>query len=159
MIKYEVAPVGIADTSGLIAFFDRSEPEHDACRAALASLSHAVISPMVLPELDYLLTTAISASAAASALDYILQQVAVRRFDVPAVGSDLPTAHAIMRQHPDLGLTDAMNVALAASYRTDVILTLDRRHFRAIRPLTSETHFRLFPDDAELSEPQPVMGG
>jgi predicted nucleic acid-binding protein len=46
----------------------------------------------------------------------------------------------------DLDLADGVNAALAAQYRTDAILTLDRRDFRAIRPLTPHKHFRLLPD-------------
>ena len=42
---------------------------------------------------------------------------------------------------------DAVNVALAAQYRTDAVLTLDRRDFRAMRPLTPHKRFRLLPDD------------
>jgi len=141
------APVAIADTSGLLAYFDRREPEHAACRAAMASISHAVVSPMVLAELDYMLTTGVGAAAAQEALAYILSQVAVRRFDVPDAEPELAAAHAVMRRYDEIGLTDAMNVALAATFRTDVIFTLDRKHFRAVRPLTAHEFFRLFPDD------------
>jgi uncharacterized protein len=42
---------------------------------------------------------------------------------------------------------DAVSVALAARYRTDAILTLDRRDFRAMHPLTPHESFRLLPDD------------
>jgi predicted nucleic acid-binding protein len=44
-------------------------------------------------------------------------------------------------------LADAINVALASEFRTDVIATLDRRHFPMIRPLTRHDSFRLLPDD------------
>jgi hypothetical protein len=47
----------------------------------------------------------------------------------------------------DLDLADAVNVALAAQYRSDAVLTLDRRDFRAIRPLTPHKRFRILPDD------------
>jgi uncharacterized protein len=141
------APVAIADTSGLLAYFDRSEPEHSRCRAVMATLSHAVISPMVLAELDYLLTTGIGATAAEQALDYIVEQIAIRRFEVPDAEPELAVAHAVMRRHGEIGLTDAMNVALAATFRTNVMFTLDRKHFRAVRPLSGDTYFRLLPDD------------
>jgi hypothetical protein len=36
-----------------------------------------------------------------------------------------------------LDLTDAVNVALASDFDTDAILTLDRRDFRAVRPLAT----------------------
>jgi uncharacterized protein len=40
-----------------------------------------------------------------------------------------------------------MTVVLAREFRTDVIATLDRRHFRLIRPMTRHDAFRLLPDD------------
>ena len=36
---------------------------------------------------------------------------------------------------------------LAERYGTRDILTLDERHFRALRPLTGAGHFRLLPTD------------
>ena len=43
-----------------------------------------------------------------------------------------------------------MNVALAAEYDTDAVLTLDRRDFRALRPLGRHKSFRLLPDDLPI---------
>ena len=61
----------------------------------------------------------------------------------------LATALAVMSRYADLDLdlADAVSVALAADYRTDAVLTLDRRDFRALRPLTPHKAFRLLPDD------------
>jgi predicted nucleic acid-binding protein len=50
----------------------------------------------------------------------------------------------------DLDLTDAVNVASAADYDTDAILTLDRRDFRAVRPLGRHKAFRVLPADLPL---------
>lgn len=50
----------------------------------------------------------------------------------------------------DLDLADSVNVALAADYDTDAILTLDRRDFRAVRPLGRHKAFRVLPDDLPL---------
>ena len=50
----------------------------------------------------------------------------------------------------DLDLADAVNVALAADYDTETILTLDRRDFRAVRPLGRHKAFRVLPDDLPL---------
>ncbi|MFC9898233.1 hypothetical protein ACFVMC_31475 [Nocardia sp. NPDC127579] len=47
----------------------------------------------------------------------------------------------------DLDLAAAVNVALADRYDTVAILTLDRRDFRAIRPLTDAPSFQILPDD------------
>ncbi|MER6365639.1 hypothetical protein [Kitasatospora sp. NPDC001527] len=73
---------------------------------------------------------------------------AIGRSEVPEVGSHLGAARIVMRRYPDLGIgpTDAINVALAAEFRTDAVLTVDRRHFRAIRPLTDRDAFRPLPD-------------
>jgi hypothetical protein len=47
----------------------------------------------------------------------------------------------------ELGLTDASIAVIAARHHTANILTLDERHFRAVRPLWGEA-FRLLPADA-----------
>ncbi|MFS8203410.1 PIN domain-containing protein [Streptomyces sp. CWNU-52B] len=137
----------IADTSGLYTFLDADAPEHGACRKAVATASHLVVSPLVLAELDYLLSTRIGPGAAEAALAHVRDQAAVRRYAVPEVEPHLSTALVTMRRYPQIGLTDTMNVVMAAEYRTDAILTLDRRHFRMVRPLTGHTAFRLWPDD------------
>ncbi|WP_412775319.1 VapC toxin family PIN domain ribonuclease [Streptomyces violaceus] len=49
-----------------------------------------------------------------------------------------------------LDLADAVNVALATDDDTDAILTLDRRDFRAVRPLGRYGAFRELPDDLPL---------
>ncbi|MEC4016433.1 PIN domain-containing protein [Streptomyces sp. H27-D2] len=142
-------PVAIADTSALLAVFNRNDAEHTACRKARAAIGHLVISPMVLAELDCLVTSRVSAEAALTVLDHIMEKVALRRYEVPEVSPHLASARALMARHQDLeiGLTDAMNAALAAEFRTDAVFTLDRRHFRTIRPLTGHGGFRLLPDD------------
>jgi hypothetical protein len=38
-------------------------------------------------------------------------------------------------------------MALAGQFATDAILTLDRRDFRAVRPLSGRAAFRLLPDE------------
>ncbi|MEY9968326.1 putative nucleic acid-binding protein [Streptacidiphilus sp. MAP12-16] len=86
----EVAVVG--GTGALLAYYFGDEPDHAACRIALKTVGHLIISP-------------------------------------------------------NMGLTDAVSVALAAEFRTNAIFTVDRRHFRAVRPLTDHPAFRLLPDD------------
>jgi hypothetical protein len=78
---------------------------------------------------------------------YITGRIAAGRWEVPEIAPFLLTAHAILGDYPAIGLADAINVALASEFRTDVIATLDRRHFRMIRPLTRHDAFRLLPDD------------
>jgi uncharacterized protein len=54
-----------------------------------------------------------------------------------------------LHQHAslDLDLADAVNVALAAQYQTNAMLTLDRLDFRAMRPLTHTNGSGSLPDD------------
>ncbi|GAA3408595.1 hypothetical protein GCM10018952_06260 [Streptosporangium vulgare] len=49
-----------------------------------------------------------------------------------------------------VGVTDCMNVVLAARYDTATIFTLDERHFRVITPLNGADAFTLLPADAKL---------
>lgn len=144
--------VAIADTNALYRLFTPKDPRHAAHRSALAMTGHLVVSPMVLTELDFLLTTRMSSSAAMNALDFIARQAEARRFEIPDTAPHLRSAMAVMRGYAEadggdgVGLADAMNVALAAAYRTADIFTTDR-HFRMMRPLAGQPAFRLLPDD------------
>jgi predicted nucleic acid-binding protein len=142
-------PVAIADTSALLAVFNGKDTDHAACVEARARVGHLVISPLVLAELDYLISSRVGVDTAIAVLDHILQKIDVKRYEVPDPSPHLHTARALMGVYKsmNIGLADAMNAALAAYYRTDAVFTLDRQHFRVIRPLTGHTHFRLLPDD------------
>lgn len=140
-------PVAIADTSALIAFFNETDKHHRPVRVGVAQVGHLVCSPCVLAELDYLIATRQGPQVAREVLAYIAERVAGGRWEVPAIGALLLAAHAVLDDYPAVGLTDAMNVVLAREFRTDVIATLDYRHFRTIRPLTRHDAFRLLPDD------------
>jgi uncharacterized protein len=140
-------PVAIADTSALIAFFNAADNHHQSVRAGIGEVGHLVVSPCVLTEFDYLVASRSGPGPAHAALGYINGRVATGRWEVPPIGPSLVAAHALLGDYPSIGLADAMNVVLARGYRTDVIATLDRRHFRMIRPLTRHAAFRLLPDD------------
>ena len=142
--------IAVADTSGIIAASDRSARESAACRAVLREAGTVIVSPLVLTEVDHLAKARFGSHARAAIIDFILTQARRSRFHIPETGLDiLDTARAVQHQHAslDLDLADAVNVALAAQYRTDAVLTLDRRDFRAMRPLTPHKWFRLLPDD------------
>ncbi|MGV9264659.1 PIN domain-containing protein [Kitasatospora sp. NPDC003701] len=73
-----------------------------------------------------------------------------RRAVLPEITVDtLDAARAVRARHRGLGLdlADAVTVALAAEYRTNAILTLDQRDFRAVRPLTMHKSFKILPHD------------
>jgi predicted nucleic acid-binding protein len=69
-------------------------------------------------------------------------------FDVQApLAADWPRIAELVEQYADfpLGGTDASVVAMAERFGTDTIITLDRRHFEAVRPSHCQ-HFRLLPE-------------
>ncbi|TDD28133.1 PIN domain-containing protein [Kribbella turkmenica] len=140
----------VVDTSGIIAAFDRNSSEGPTCRKLLQEAGTVILSPLVLAEVDHLARARLGSAARLTILDLLLTQVRRMRFQVPDIGAEtLATAAAVMGKYTglDLDLADAVSVALAADYRTDAVLTLDRRDFRAVRPLTPHPAFRLLPDD------------
>ncbi|WP_439947929.1 PIN domain-containing protein [Streptomyces sp. BBFR109] len=144
--------IAIADTNALYRLLDPRLSGHEAHKKALGSISHLIISPMVLAELDYLIAARAGAEKAVVAARFVERNVATRRFEVPCVSDQLSAAIAVAEGYRDadggkgVGLTDAMNVALAATYRTEAMFTSDS-HFRMIRPLTGHKAFRLLPED------------
>ncbi len=140
----------VADTSGIIAASDRNAPESAACQGILQEAGTVVMSPMVLTEVDHLAKARFGSQARSSIIEFIIDQLRQSRFQIPETGLETLTAARLVQQQYaalDLDLADAVNVVLAARYRTDAILTLDRRDFRAISPLTPHKWFRLLPDD------------
>jgi len=98
-------------------------------------------------------TRELGRDAALSAVDDLRRWMSRGRVVVPEITEDHLGAAQSVRVRPralDLGLADAVNVALAADYDTDAILTLDRRDFRAVRPLGRHKSFRVLPDDLPL---------
>lgn len=140
----------VADTSGLIAASDRNARESTACQETLRDAGTVIVSPLVLAEVDHVAKARFGRAARTAIIDFIIAQALRLRFLVPQTSPEILDA-ARMVQHRyaglDLDLADAVNVALAAEYRTNVVLTLDRRDFRALHPLTPHRAFRLLPDD------------
>lgn len=134
----------IADTSGLLALFNRTEPEHDAVRRVVAELDEPlVVSPYVVAELDYLIATRVGVEAELA----VLRELAGGGYILAGLeAADLERAVAVIARFSDqaVGLADASIVVLADRYRTREILTLDHRHFEVLRPL-SGGRFRLIP--------------
>jgi uncharacterized protein len=140
----------VADTSGIIAASDRNAAESAACRGVLQEAGTVIISPLVLAEVDHLAKARFGTQARTTIIDFVIAQARQLRFQIPDTSIEiLDTARMVQKQYAslDLDLADAVNVALAAQYRTDAVLTLDRSDFRAMRPLTTHEWFRLLPDD------------
>jgi uncharacterized protein len=125
----------IADTSGLLAHFNRREPAHAVVRQVVEETDDVlVISPYVVAELDYLVATRLGVEAELAVLD----ELAGGAYELAHLTLDeLRACAALIGRYRDqeLGVADASLVVLARRYGTRTILTLDRRHFGVIRPL------------------------
>lgn len=134
----------VADTSGLLALFNRREPEHDRVKAVVeAEPEPLAVSPYVVAELDYLVATRLGTDAEVAVLD----ELAGGGYDLaPFDADDLRVATGLVRRYADLdiGVADASIVVLADRCHTRTVLTLDHRHFNALRPLAG-ARFRLVP--------------
>ena len=137
----------LLDTSGLLAALVADQRRHQQAREALErSGPPFVLSPFVLAELGYLLARE-SGTAAELAL---LEEVATGAYDlVPFLAEDISDATAVIARYRDLGigLADASIVTLAGRFRTDCVLTLDERHFRALRTPRGRP-FTILPADS-----------
>ncbi|MFC5663302.1 PIN domain-containing protein [Kitasatospora misakiensis] len=143
--------VVVAGTSGLLAALDEEHPAGAAAREVLDRSGLLVLSPVLLSELDHLARRILGFDAALDAVNDILRRVRSGRAVMPEItAGTLEAAQAVRTRQLDLrlDLADAVNIALAAQFRTDAILALDQRDFRAVRPLTAEHKaFRILPFD------------
>ena len=135
----------ICDTSGLLAYFDASDQHCDQmCSILDADPGPFVVSPYVIAELDYLLATRCGVHAELAAM----QELSGGAWELPSLtAADLREACNLIDryQDQDIGVADASLVVLARRYKTDRLLTLDRRHFRVIRTPTGGP-FALLPE-------------
>jgi predicted nucleic acid-binding protein len=137
----------VLDASALFAALDADQPEHGACRGTIESdRGPFLLSPFVLAEVDYFISTRVGLTAETA----LLRDVAAGAYRLePFDQEDIRIAIGLIERYADLrlGLADASVVALAARAGTNRILTLDERHFRALRPLAGGRSFKVLPAD------------
>lgn len=138
----------ILDTSGLLAAMDSGQRLHAPAKEVLEGfVGSMILSPFVLAELDYLLITRFGREAESALLEEVSR--GTYRLE-PFSAEDIAKARAVIERYADfgdVGLADASNVVLAERHGTRDILTLDERHFRAMRDLQG-CPFRLLPADS-----------
>ena len=136
----------ILDTSGLLSAIDASQTHHRAAAAALRQAEPPrFLSPFVLAELDYLLATRVSRTAEQALLGQVADGVyQIESFDA----GDIARANEVLDQYADLdlGLADASLIVLSERHKELDLLTLDERHFRAVRG-SGGNPFRVLPAD------------
>lgn len=137
--------IAIVDTGPLYAAVDADDPDHERARESLERGDLRLVVPtLALVEVTYLVGTRLGPAAEAG----FLRGVSSLDIEPPAV-DDWARMAELVEQYADfpLGGTDASIVALAERLGTDVVITLDRRHFGAIRPRHCEA-LRLLPEGA-----------
>ena len=136
----------LLDTSAVLAalFVDQNR-HHECAQALLDAEPPRILSPFVLAEVDYLIQKFAGVEAERSFLEEVAKGVyelaPITARDV-AEGRDVVARYRALR----LGLADASIVVLAGKYATRDVLTLDERHFRAVRP-PGKRSFRILPAD------------
>jgi predicted nucleic acid-binding protein len=137
----------LLDTSGLLAALFPDQRLHKECAAALRDAEPPrILSPFVLAELDYLILKYAGVDVELMFLGEVRQGV----YDLVNLGTDeMVDVQAIIKKYASLrvGLADAATVVLAEQYKTRDVLTLDERHFRAMKT-PSRKSFRILPADA-----------
>jgi uncharacterized protein len=124
--------LAIADASALYAAADSADPDHRACLEQLQRRDLRVVVPtLVVAEVSYLLGSRLGARADAEFMRAMQTQ------DLePPMSEDFTRISELIERYADfpLGGVDASVIVLAERLSTPTVLTLDRRHFAAVRP-------------------------
>jgi predicted nucleic acid-binding protein len=124
--------LAVVDTGPLYAAADADDDDHERCREVLSRAEHRLVIPaMVVAEATYLIGTRLGARAEARFLGSLSDH------DVEApTADDWSRIAALVERYRDfpLGGTDASVVVLAERLDTELVITLDRKHFGAVRP-------------------------
>jgi uncharacterized protein len=150
-----VRSLALADTSVLLAALDRGEPQHAACVEVLRRPDLDLVVPaLVVTEVAYFVERRLGPAVEAA----FLRGLSELRVEAP-LPEDWPLVAAMVERYADLGLgtVDASVAVLADRLGTDLIATLDRRHFGAIRSLAGRS-FRLLPEPSGVREERAPYG-
>ena len=133
--------LAVVDTGPLYAVVDEDDDDHARCRAALEAGHRLIIPTMVIAETSYLIGTRLGPEIEAQ----FLRSLASIHIEAPTP-DDWPRIADLVEQYGDfpLGGADASIVALAERLDIEIIITLDDRHFRAVRPRHRKA-FQLLP--------------
>jgi uncharacterized protein len=135
--------LAVVDAGPLYAAADETDANHDVSLETLERADLELVIPaLVVAETTYLIGRRLGAAAEARFLG------ALADHDVEGpTPADWPRIAELVEEYGDfpLGGTDASVVALAERLGTDTVITFDRRHFAAIRPVHRPA-LRLLPE-------------
>ncbi|HTS50394.1 MAG TPA: PIN domain-containing protein [Bryobacteraceae bacterium] len=137
----------IADSGAIYALYDARDRHHAAVTHVIDNERETIIVPMaLLAEIDYLLRVRLGSRAVSRFLEGI--QVGGYTLE-PFTAADVVRCKTLLETYADLdlGLADTSVIAAAERLNLSRILTVDERHFRAIRGAGGKA-FTLLPADA-----------
>jgi len=124
--------LAIVDAGPLYATVDGDDDDHDRCRAVLSRADLRLVIPaLVVAEATYFVGRRFGASTEAAFLR------GLGAFDVEGPApEDFDRIAELVERYADfpLGGTDASLIALAERTGAEIVITLDRRHFGAVKP-------------------------
>ncbi len=123
----------VVDTGGMIALLDADDKHHEAVLEIFETDGDEWVLPWaILPEVDYLAASRLGERVARA----FAEDLSAGVFRVEGLGPrDLTAAWALMKRYPKLplGLVDAVVMVQAERLKPRAIVTLDMRHFRAVK--------------------------
>jgi uncharacterized protein len=134
--------IAVVDSGPLYAAVDADDDDHASCLEILRRTDLDLVVPaMVVAEVTYLVGRRLGARIEGQ----FLRGIGSLEVEAPSV-DDWQAMAELVERYGDfpLGGTDASVAVLADRLGTDLIVTLDRRHFSAIRSSTGAS-YRLLP--------------
>ncbi len=145
--------IAILDAGPLLASFDRGDPHHASCADVLVRRDLRLVVPaLVVAEVAHLLGARLGPRFEST----FLRGLAGFEVEAPTT-EEWPLIADLIERYADfpLGTVDASIVVLADRLDTDLIVTLDRRHFGAVQSPKGR-RFRLLPDVVAVHEEPPA---
>jgi len=134
--------LAVVDAGPLYATADADDDDHEACRTVLSRGDLRLVVPaLVVAEATYFVGRRLGAHLEAA----FLQGLGGLDVEGPS-REDFRRMAELVEQYADfpLGGTDASLIALAERIGASIVITLDRRHFAAVKPHHIEA-FDLLP--------------
>ena len=135
--------LAIVDSGPLYAVTDTDDDDHERSLAVLRRADLQLVIPaLVVAEVTYMIGRRLGPRAEARFLR------GLEHFEVEApLAEDWPRIAEVVERYEDfpLGGADASVVALSERLGTELVITLDRRHFAAVQPRHCPT-FQLLPE-------------
>jgi uncharacterized protein len=135
--------LAIVDAGPLFAVMDRRDADRQRCREVFQRRDlDFVIPALVVAEVSYMVARSGGPRSEAS----FLRGLELYEVEAPAP-HDWGRIADLVEQYGDfpLGGADASIIVLAERLDTDLVITLDQRHFRAVRPRHCPA-FRILPE-------------